>query len=74
MALAALAGFIGYKVRSVAQELTNPPFYHPQPLTKVEETYQELARGGKEKMYASGGTVRTGLDRAAAPPRPVSRA
>ena len=54
--LAALAGFIGYKVRSVAQELTNPPFYHPQPLTKVEETYQELARGGKDDP---GGTWET---------------
>jgi len=36
---------MGIKAHSIAQELTNPPFYHPQPLSKVEATYQELAQG-----------------------------
>lgn len=45
MALASLIGFIGYKVHSVASELTDPPFYRAQPLARVEETYRELAQG-----------------------------
>ncbi len=44
MALASLIGFIGYKVYSVASELTDPPFYRAQPLDRVEETYRELAQ------------------------------
>lgn len=44
LALASLAGFIGYKVRSVAFELTDPPFYKVQPLEKVAETYRDLAQ------------------------------
>lgn len=43
LALAAFAGFIGYKVRSVAFELTDPPFYHVQPLSSVASTYRDLA-------------------------------
>jgi hypothetical protein len=45
--LAALgaAGFTGLKVRSVARELLDPPFYHPQPLARVDATFQDLARG-----------------------------
>ena len=50
LALASLAGFVGYKVRSVAVELTDPPFYRVQPLEKVTKTYEELAQG------SSGGT------------------
>jgi hypothetical protein len=38
-------GFVGYKVRSVAHELLNPPFYHPQTLARVEATYRDLAAG-----------------------------
>jgi hypothetical protein len=46
VALAALgAGFVAYKVRAVAQELVNPPFYKPQSLVRVDATYQELAAG-----------------------------
>ena len=45
--LAALgaAGFVAFKVRSVARELINPPFYKPQSLARVEATYRELAEG-----------------------------
>jgi dienelactone hydrolase len=45
LALAAVAGFTLYKVRAVAWELTDPPFYRVQPLARVDATYQELARG-----------------------------
>jgi dienelactone hydrolase len=40
--------FVGWKIRSVAHELVDPPFYRPQPLARVEATYRELAeaRGG----------------------------
>jgi len=40
-----LAGFVGYKARSVAWELTDPPFYKPQPLSRVDGTYRDLAAG-----------------------------
>ncbi len=40
-----LGGFIGWKTRSVARELIDPPFYRPQPLARVEATYRELAEG-----------------------------
>ncbi|BDU76735.1 alpha/beta hydrolase family protein [Mesoterricola sediminis] len=43
--LAAWAGFVGVRSRAVARELTDPPFYHPQPLARVEATYRELAAG-----------------------------
>jgi hypothetical protein len=42
---AAWAGFVGFKARAVAKELVDPPFYHPQPLARVETTYASLARG-----------------------------
>jgi hypothetical protein len=38
-------GFTAFKVRSVARELVDPPFYRPQPLARVEATYRDLARG-----------------------------
>ncbi len=41
-----LAAFSVWKARMVAWELTDPPFYQPQPLARVEATYAELARGG----------------------------
>jgi hypothetical protein len=49
-ALAALAalgtvGFTAYKIRSVARELVDPPFYRPQSLDRVDATFQDLARG-----------------------------
>lgn len=44
--LAALAGFGIWKAHAVAWELTDPPFYTPQPLARVEATYAELAQGG----------------------------
>jgi dienelactone hydrolase len=40
-----LGGFVGWKARSVARELIDPPFYRPQPLARVEATYRELAEG-----------------------------
>lgn len=43
--LLGLGGFVGWKARSVAQELVDPPFYRPQPLARVEATYRELAEG-----------------------------
>lgn len=43
--LLATAGFMGWKARAVATELVDPPFYHPQPLSRVEGTYADLARG-----------------------------
>jgi pimeloyl-ACP methyl ester carboxylesterase len=36
---------MGWKSRSVARELVDPPFYRPQPLSRVEGTYRELAAG-----------------------------
>ncbi len=43
--LLGLGGFCGWKTRSVARELVDPPFYRPQPLARVEATYQALAQG-----------------------------
>jgi hypothetical protein len=43
--LLGIAGFVGFKVRSVARELVDPPFYKPQPLARVEATFRDLARG-----------------------------
>ncbi len=45
--IASGAGFVLYKARAVARELTDPPFYRPQPLPRVEATYADLARGGQ---------------------------
>lgn len=39
-------GFTAWKAGSVARELTDPPFYTPQTLARVDSTYIELARGG----------------------------
>jgi pimeloyl-ACP methyl ester carboxylesterase len=39
------AGFTAWKTRAVAHELVDPPFYHPQPLARVEATYADLAKG-----------------------------
>lgn len=39
-------GFVGWKAHAVAWELTDPPFYTPQPLERVARTYAELATGG----------------------------
>lgn len=44
--LLGLGSFGAWKVRTVAAELVDPPFYQPQPLARVEATYAELARGG----------------------------
>ena len=46
LALLGAAGFTAFKVRSVARELVDPPFYRPQPLARVDATFQDLARGG----------------------------
>lgn len=43
--LVGTAGFMGWKTRSVAHELVDPPFYHPQPLARVQATYADLAKG-----------------------------
>jgi hypothetical protein len=40
-------GFVVWKARAVARELVDPPFYRPQPLARVQATYQELADGGQ---------------------------
>jgi hypothetical protein len=45
LAVACLAGLVAYKTVSVARELVDPPFYHPQPLARVEATFRELAEG-----------------------------
>lgn len=45
--LAGLAGFSGWKVRAVASELADPPFYRPQPQARVEATYADLAQGSE---------------------------
>jgi hypothetical protein len=46
LALAVLGlAFVALKVRSVARELVDPPFYRPQSLVRVEATFQELAEG-----------------------------
>ena len=37
--------FMVWKAHAVARELVDPPFYHPQPLARVEATYAELAAG-----------------------------
>lgn len=48
LALAGSAGgFLLWKVRAVARELVDPPFYRPQPLARVQATYQELAAGSE---------------------------
>jgi len=44
-ALAAVAAFVAFKTRAVARELVDPPFYHVQPLDRVEATYRALAAG-----------------------------
>jgi len=44
--LLAVGGFVAWKTRAVARELVDPPFYHPQPLARVEATYRDLAAGG----------------------------
>ncbi|OQA35203.1 MAG: Alpha/beta hydrolase family protein [Acidobacteria bacterium ADurb.Bin340] len=44
---AGLGGFVVWKARSVAWELTDPPFYRAQPLARVQGTYADLARGGE---------------------------
>lgn len=44
--LVLVSGFIGYKTYRVAKELVDPPFYRVPTLSRVEETYGELARGG----------------------------
>jgi hypothetical protein len=43
--LLGVAGFSAWKTRAVARELVDPPFYRPQPLSRVEATYRELAAG-----------------------------
>lgn len=40
-----VSAFTSWKAWDVAQELTAPPFYRPQPLERVSATYAELARG-----------------------------
>lgn len=39
------AGFMAWKSRAVARELVDPPFYRPQPLARVQGTYEDLAKG-----------------------------
>ncbi|MCE1228383.1 MAG: hypothetical protein LWX11_02660 [Firmicutes bacterium] len=53
LALLGLSSFVVTKARAVASELTDPPFYHPPSLERVNQTYAELARGGGSD---SGGT------------------
>lgn len=45
LAVLGTAGFMAWKTRAVARELVDPPFYHPQPLARVEATYADLAKG-----------------------------
>lgn len=46
LALLGVSGFMTVKARRVAWELTDPPFYRPPSLERVQQTYDELARGG----------------------------
>ncbi len=46
--LLALSAFVAWKARAVAWELTDPPFYHPQPLERVQQTYAKLAKGDSD--------------------------
>jgi pimeloyl-ACP methyl ester carboxylesterase len=43
--LLGVGGFMAWKTRAVARELVDPPFYRPQPLARVDQTYRELAEG-----------------------------
>lgn len=45
LGLCGLGGFIAWKAHAVGAELTDPPFYTPQPLERVNATYAELAKG-----------------------------
>lgn len=45
LAVLGTAGFMAWKTSAVAHELVDPPFYHPQPLARVDATYSDLARG-----------------------------
>ena len=45
LAFLGATAFTAWKTRSVAHELVDPPFYRPQPLSRVEATYADLARG-----------------------------
>ncbi len=45
LAALGLLTFVGFKTRAVARELVDPPFYRPQPLSRVEATFADLARG-----------------------------
>ena len=40
-------GFMAWKAHAVARELVAPPFYHPQPLARVDATYADLAAGSQ---------------------------
>lgn len=43
--LLGVGGFTAWKSQAVARELVDPPFYHPQPLSRVDATYRDLAQG-----------------------------
>lgn len=47
VAVASAAGFLLWKANAVARELVDPPFYRPQPLSRVDATYRDLAAGGE---------------------------
>lgn len=47
LGLLGVSGFVAWKARAVAFELTDPPFYAPQPLERVTQTYDELAKGDR---------------------------
>ena len=51
--VASWVGFTAYKIRAVAAELLNPPFYHPKPLQVVDQTYAELAKGDGHDLGGS---------------------
>jgi dienelactone hydrolase len=40
-----LGAFVGWKSWRIASELLDPPFYHAQPIARIEATYRELAAG-----------------------------
>jgi hypothetical protein len=42
-----LGAFIAWKSWGIAHELVAPPFYRAQPLSRVQATYQELAKGSE---------------------------
>ncbi len=55
-----VTAFGAWKARAVAHELTDPPFYTPQPLARVAETYADLAHGSEGDPGGTWGSEEVG--------------